>query len=90
MRCMMRCMQRTNIYLERRQTQALDRLAAAEGVTRAEIIRRLLDRGLEGGDELSADLAAIDASFGAIDDDWAPLRGDDERQRHLDALWGAA
>ena len=86
----MRCMQRTNIYLERRQTEALDRLAAAEGVTRAEIIRRLLDRGLEGGDQLASDLAAIDASFGAVEDVADFERGEDDRQRHLDALWGAA
>lgn len=84
---MMRCMQRTNIYLERRQTEALDRLAAAEGVTRAEIIRRLVDRGLDGGDDLAADLAAIDGAFGALHKVDAPARGTDDRQRHLDDTW---
>ena len=38
-------MQRTNIYLDERQVEALDRLAQTEGVSRAEVIRRLLDRG---------------------------------------------
>ncbi len=83
----MRCMQRTNIYLERRQTEALDRLAAAERVTRAEIIRRLLDRALVGEDDLASDLAAIDASFGALADVDVPARGEDDRQRHLDRMW---
>ena len=62
-------MQRTNIYLEERQTRALDRRAADEGISRAELIRRLLDRAIEGQDEdLAADLAAIDESFGAVPD----------------------
>ena len=41
-------MQRTNIYLEERQTRALNRLATAAGVSRAEMLRRILDRGLAG------------------------------------------
>lgn len=44
-------MERTSIYLERRQTTMLDRLAAGEGVSRAEVIRRLLDRALGGEDD---------------------------------------
>ena len=36
-----------NIYLAERQTEALDRIAADEGISRAEVIRRLLDRALE-------------------------------------------
>jgi metal-responsive CopG/Arc/MetJ family transcriptional regulator len=34
-------MTRTKIYLEDRQTAMLDRIAAEEGVSRAEVIRRL-------------------------------------------------
>ena len=37
-RCMMWCMQRTNIYLEERQTELLDQLAIDQGVSRAEVV----------------------------------------------------
>lgn len=89
---MMWRMKRTNIYLEAEQTAALDRLASDEGTSRAEMIRRLLDRALVGGDShLDADLAAIDSSFGALaDEDFevdAAERGDDDRQAHLARLW---
>lgn len=82
-------MLRTNIYLEPRQTEALDRLATAEGVSRAEVIRRLLDRALLGESDVTRDLAVLDASFGALADLEAPARGDDERSRHLAELWGS-
>jgi predicted nucleic acid-binding protein len=56
---------RTNIYLTDEQVAQLDRPARAEGVSRAELIRQLLDRLLHSeSDRLSADVAAIDASFG--------------------------
>lgn len=85
---MMRCMQRTNIYLEDAQTEALDRLAADEGVSRAELIRRMLDRGLAGRDEdLDGDLAAIEESFSVLADLDAQTRGPDTRAAHLDAMW---
>lgn len=78
------CMVRTNIYLEESQTVALDRLAAEEGVSRAEIIRRLLDRALAGrDDDRAADLSAIEASFGVMADIAPPARGDDDRAAHL-------
>lgn len=78
-------MQRTNIYLEDRQTQALDRLASAEGVSRAEIIRRLIDRGIgNAGGDLATDLAWFDASFGIATDFDAPDRAPGEREAHLD------
>ncbi|MFT3889322.1 MAG: ribbon-helix-helix protein, CopG family [Arachnia sp.] len=81
-------MQRTNIFLEERQTEALDRLAADEGVSRAEIIRRLIDRGLSGmPDDLTADLHVIDASFGAVRAIDDMERGMDDRDRHLADLW---
>ncbi|MFT3853884.1 MAG: CopG family transcriptional regulator [Ilumatobacteraceae bacterium] len=84
-------MDRTNIYLERRQTEALDRRAADEGVSRAEIIRRLLDQALHGSDDnLDSDLAAIDESFGAMLDADVPRRGPDERDVHLARIWQQA
>jgi hypothetical protein len=81
-------MTRTNIYLEDRQTAVLDRLAAEEGVSRAEVIRRLLDRALAGrDDDLAADLAAIDESFGVLDDAAVPARGTGDREDHLARMW---
>lgn len=81
-------MLRTNIYLEDRQTAILDRIAAEEGVSRAEIIRRLIDRALAGrDDDLAADLAAIDESFGALDEVEFPARGTGDREEHLARMW---
>jgi hypothetical protein len=81
-------MDRTNIYLERGQTQTLDRLAKEEGVSRAEIIRRLLDRALSDVDDsLGSDLAAIDESFGTLRDTPAPERAPGEREEHLARTW---
>jgi hypothetical protein len=37
---------RTNIYLEERQTEALDRIAKAQGVARAVLIRYVVDEAL--------------------------------------------
>jgi hypothetical protein len=81
-------MNRTNIYLTEEQTVALDRLAAQEGTSRAEVVRRLLDRALAGDDQdLSADLAAIETSFGAYRDIDTHSRESGERENHLAALW---
>lgn len=81
-------MERTNIYLERRQTEMLDRLAKDEGVSRAEMIRRLLDRALGGlDDDLAGDLAAIDESFGVLRAVDVPDRGPGDREDHLVAIW---
>jgi hypothetical protein len=59
--------ERTN-YLAEGQVAALDRAAEAEGVSRAELIHELIDRAIGGhpGADLTADLAAIDASFGIL------------------------
>ena len=82
------CMRRTNIYLEDRQTEALDRLAAGEGVSRAEVIRRLLDRALAGNDDrLAEDLAAIDRSFGVLAEFDVPDREAGAREEHLARIW---
>lgn len=78
---------RTNIYLESRQAHALDEAAKAQGISRAELVRQLIDRGIGGPPrDLEADLAAIEASFGAlrdVDDVFAPVRSPDDRARHL-------
>lgn len=90
---MFRCMHRTNIYLEDRQTAALDRLAREQGASRAEVIRRILDRALDSEpDSRAADQAAIDLSFGSLVDVEVdlPSRAPDERAAHLAAVWGAS
>ena len=80
-------MQRTNIYLEDRQTVALDRMAGDEGISRAELIRRIIDERLAGGAaDVTADLMWIDASFGVEVDLEAPERGPDARTAHLEGL----
>lgn len=84
-------MHRTNIYLADDQCSALDRLARSAGISRAELIRRLLTQAI-GDDlqDLAGDLAAIDESFGVLaDEDIAFARNADARTRHLDALFEA-
>jgi hypothetical protein len=62
------CMKRTTIYLAEDQVPALDRIARAKGVSRAELIRVSIDRaiGWPSGTNLAADLAAIEGSFGVL------------------------
>jgi hypothetical protein len=82
-------MHRTNIYLDDAQRELLDRLAREEGTSRAEVIRRLLNRSLGGDDrDLAADLAAIDDSFGVLADvgDLELERGPDDRAAHLERV----
>jgi hypothetical protein len=79
-------MQRTNIYLEDRQTVALDRLAAEEGISRAELIRRILDRALQGADDVVADRARLDVAFGSVVELEVAGREPGARERMLDAL----
>jgi len=82
-------MKRTNIYLDEEQTTALDRLATQEGVSRAELIRKLLNRVLADADEsLASDLQAIDDSFGVLSDMDVPERGQSGREDHLARIWG--
>lgn len=82
------CMQRTNIYLAEGQAAALDRVAQAAGVSRAELIRDLVDRAIGGhpGADLAADLAAIDGSFGILAGDKPFARERDARMDYLDQL----
>ena len=79
-------MQRTNIYLAEGQAAALDRVAQAAGVSRAELIRELVDRALGGhpGADLAADLAAIDGSFGILAGTEPFEFGRDARMDYLD------
>jgi hypothetical protein len=81
------CMRRTNIYLSDEQRAALAARAAAEGTSAAELVRRLIDQALLGSsDDLTADLAAVDASFGALRDDELDIdidRADGQRGAHL-------
>lgn len=87
-------MRRTNIYLEDQQSEALDEASRSEGISRAELVRRLIDRGMSecSNNDVDADLAAIHDSFGVlgdqvIDADGLPLeRGIDDRARHLDQV----
>jgi metal-responsive CopG/Arc/MetJ family transcriptional regulator len=81
-------MRRTNIYLTDELCQRLDRRAAAEAVSRAEIIRRLLDAGLnEEHDRLDRDIAALEHTFGAMADGALVFeRHEDARMRHLDEI----
>lgn len=85
-------MQRTNIYLEERQTVALDALARERGITRAQLVREMIDRGLRTEDrDLERDLAAIEGAFGALADEAEPTadREKTSRDRHLDRLWAS-
>jgi hypothetical protein len=81
-------MKRTNVYLAEGQTAALDRVAQAEGVSRAELIRELIDRALGGhpGADLAADVAAIQGSFGVLAGEEGFARRRDERMDYLDRL----
>ena len=85
---MMWCMKRTNIYLAEGQAAALDRAAAAEGVSRAALIRELIDRaiGPHPGADLAADLSAINGSFGVLAGQEAFSRTRDQRTDYLDRL----
>ncbi len=80
-------MRRTNIYLSEEQRAALAARAVAEGTSAAELVRRLIDQALLGSsDDLTDDLAAIDASFGALradDTDIDVDRADGQRAVHL-------
>ena len=82
-------MKRTNIYLDEAQSAALERVARIQGISRAELIRQLIDRsiGVSGAADLDADLAAIRDSFGIDRDEDIPFnRGPDERSQHLDRM----
>lgn len=69
-------MRRTNIYLTLAEQEALDARAAAEGSTRSEVLRALVDRELNLENE----------SSGEVDSALAELAGElAERSRQLSA-----
>jgi hypothetical protein len=83
-------MRRTNIYLEERQIVELDRRARAQGVSRADVVRTIIDRALDEHDStLEADLVAIDEAFGSAPNFPLPPRDSGERQARLDSIWTA-
>ena len=67
---------RTQVYLTDEQRKRIDELAASEGVTMAEIIRRALDGYLEEQPDPRAVLAA---TFGAAPEAVVPSRDDWDR-----------
>ncbi len=79
----------TSIYLDEARCRQLDRLARRRGISRAALIRELIDHALGGQDaDVADDLAAIDESFGALPD-LDLERGPDERWAHLQRITGA-
>jgi hypothetical protein len=64
---------RTQIYLTSEQRDQIDRVAASEGVTMAEVVRRALDTYLERDVDAKASLAA---TFGADTNATTPSRND--------------
>lgn len=84
-------MQRTQIYITEAQERRLAELAADAGVSKAEVVRRLLDQGLGVDDGSEERRRAIRATSGILRDadDWpswlARVRGSgaDDRLKDL-------
>lgn len=80
-------MQRTNLYLDERQTAALDQISRAQGISRAEVVRRVIDRSLASESaDLDSDLAAIESSFGVLAEAALSDRGPDARAAHIEGI----
>jgi hypothetical protein len=67
---------RTQVYLSDEQRRRIDEIAAAEGVTMAEVVRRALDRYLGAETDPAPALAA---TFGAAPDATGPSRDEWDR-----------
>jgi predicted transcriptional regulator len=67
---------RTQIYLTDEQRRRIDQLAAAEGISMAEIVRRALNGYLK---EQVEPAVALAATFGAIEDLNVPSRDEWDR-----------
>jgi predicted DNA-binding protein len=67
---------RTQIYLTDEQRRRIDEVAAVEGVTMAEIVRRALDAYLAAQNDAAA---ALSATFGADPDAAPPSRDEWDR-----------
>ena len=67
---MLRCMQRTNVYLTERQTRYLEARADAAGTTRSAVLRDIID-------DAAARPAVLDnevkRAFAALADDYAEV-----------------
>lgn len=82
---MVRCMQRTNIYLTEDQTRGLDTRARMAGTTRSAVIRSMLDEGLAGGSPADDELRG---AFGRVADHYDELVAglfDDDPDLRVDA-----
>lgn len=86
-------MERTQIYLTPEQRKHIRSRARDAGISQAEVIRRILDAGLDLGDDPGMRIVAVDATAGILPDapDWpewlASVRGEgaDRRLRGLGA-----
>ena len=67
---------RTQIYLTDKQRRRIDELAAAEGITMAEVVRRALDGYLEDQPD---PVVALAATYGALKDFTVPSRDEWDR-----------
>lgn len=86
----MRCMHRTNIYLDDRQIALLDRLAEDRGTSRAAVIRQAIDDSLGVSDsrlERDRDLKILRTTFGKCKDYMPITRDSGEREAHLARMW---
>lgn len=65
-------MRRTQIYITDEQSAKIQELASQKGVSQAQVIRQILDAGLETGDPEAEARAAIIATAGILPDapDW--------------------
>ncbi len=83
-------MRRTQIYITEEQSARIVELAEQQGVSQAQVIRQLLDAGLETGDPEAEARAAIRATAGVLADapDWpewqAAVRGRSADERLSD------
>ncbi|MDR2114683.1 MAG: ribbon-helix-helix domain-containing protein [Bifidobacteriaceae bacterium] len=81
-------MLRTNIYLDERQLESLDRIAAAGEVSRSAVIREILDQTIFGvGGGAGSDIAVLEECFGAVPDAEFPDRRLSARDKYLADLW---
>jgi hypothetical protein len=73
---------RMQITLDDRQYERLNREAERTGASLAELIRRAVDRAY--GAELTVDekLRILDATAGALGDDWGLRKDAEEDERH--------
>jgi hypothetical protein len=76
--CMLGVVRRTNIYLTLAEQAALDARAAAEGSTRSEVLRALVDRELNLETESSGEVdAALTELAGELAERSRQLSADD-------------